>query len=191
MFNVSKSTYSSNRTLAFEGLPDPVVHGDADGVQLGGDLSGGYDFYLGEHWAVGPFVGLQYVHFDLNDFNEVGPVPTGLIIGDEMNSLRSRIGGKFDYRHAFQRVALDFQGRAAWQHEYLNDGHNLTGGFFGGGGPTFVVPTTIHGRNSALAGVGANVTVWNLLTFFANYDVQAGQSDYLVQSANGGLRIDF
>jgi hypothetical protein len=30
-----------------------------------------------------------------------------------------------------------------------------------------------------------------MLTFFADYDVQAGQSDYLVQSAKGGLRIDF
>jgi len=191
MFNVSKNTYDSNRTVALIGLPDPVVHGSTDGLQIGGDISGGYDFYIGDNFTIGPFVGLQYVHFDVNDFDEVGPVPTGLRVGDEMDSLRSRMGGKFDYHRMCHRVALDFQARAAWQHEYLDDGHNITGSFFGGGGPSFIVPTTIHGRNAALCGVGANVTVWNMLSFFADYDVQAGQSDYLVQSAKGGLRIDF
>ena len=192
LFNYNRNNYPTlSRSVAFDGLPDPVVLGHTNGDQWGGDVSGGYDFYVGDHFTIGPVAGIQYMHFDMDDFNETGPVATGLTVGEEFDSLRSRLGAKADYHSVFHHWALDFQARAAWQHEFLDDSAAITGGFFGGSGPTFVVPTTARGRDAALCGVGVNASVSNMLTLFVDYDVQIGQADYWVQSATGGLRFDF
>ncbi len=192
VFSYARNDYDSRRTINFVGLPDPVAHGSTSGDQYGGDISGGYDFTVCDKFTIGPFAGLQYLHLNVDDFNETGAGLTDLAIGQDLDSLRSRLGVKADLHARLRKnVAIALDAHAAWQHEFLDDSHNIDASFIGAGLPSFVVPTTVHGRDSALAGVGVNATLWDMLTFFADYNVQAGQSDYLVQSANGGLRISF
>ena len=99
---------------------------------------------------------------------------------------------RLNYHKVVKRgVALAVEARAAWQHEFLDDSRNITAQFIGFGLSPFSVRTTNPDRDSALLGVGVNATLWNRFTIFADYDAQAGQSNYVEQNAKGGLRVSF
>jgi len=53
------------------------------------------------------------------------------------------------------------------------------------------VTTPNPSRDSALVDVGLDAQLNNALTVFADYSVQAGQSNYFGQSVQGGVKIGF
>ena len=141
--------------------------------------------------SVGPLAGLEYVHLDVDGFNEFGAGAADLAVGDQdMDSLRSRLGVRMEYsKQLCKEVVFATEARAEWQHEFLNDSRGISGNFIGDGLAPFSVATTAPQRDAAVAGVGVDFTVHDRMTIFFDYDVQAGQESYLEQSVKGGLKF--
>jgi len=185
--------YNSNRNIIFPGFTNSALaetHGNQESV----NIDGGYDFHmLDNKLTFGPIAGLQYVHLDVNGFNEGGAGAADLAVGDQnVDSLRSRFGFRADYHTQIAKeVAFATEIRAAWQHEFLDDRRIISADFIGSGLVPFGVQTTEPQRDAALVGVGANFTVRDTMTLFFDYDVQAGQQSYLEQSVKGGIKLSF
>src|SRR5262249_13189096 len=156
------------------------------------------------HWTIGLLAGLQYVHTDVDAFNEhtgsnnsnfcpgCGPeFPGPSLAVDEQNldSLRSRLGGRLVY-HLWncEGWAFAVEGRAAWQHEFLDDSRTISASLIGADLPLFKISTRSPERDAALVGGGLNVTFQNRYTLFGDYDAQVGQSDFIAQSVKAGLK---
>ena len=186
------NTYDSTRNITFPGF-NSQAGGNTNGDQEDVDIDGGYDFHITDKLTVGPLAGLQYVHLNVDGFNETGPAVASLAVGSQdVNSLRSRIGLHADYHTQISKeVAFATEIRASWQHEFLDDSRAISGAFIGSGLAPFSVQTTTPQRDAALVGVGVNFTVRDRATLYFDYDVQAGQQSYLEQSVKGGLKLSF
>jgi len=203
----------------------------------GANLDGGYDWCLGgggeapapapqsygkdsknvappapgapavSHWTIGLLAGLQYVHVEVDGFNEHSgsnnsnfcpecgpefPGPSLAVDEQNLNSLRSRLGGRLTY-HVLncEGWAFAVEGRAAWQHEFLDDSRTISGTLIDSGLPSFGIRTPNPERDAALVGGGLNITFRNRYTVFGDYDAQVGQSDFLAQSVKFGAKISF
>ena len=192
VFGADANTYHSQRAIIFPGF-DQAASGKANGGQVQGDLDGGYDFHPMQNLTAGPIAGAQYVHLGVSGFDETGAPGADLSLGDEnADSFRSRLGFHVDYVTRIAKVAvLGVDVRAEWQHEFLDDSRGISAGFIGSGLNNFSVQTRLPERDAALVGLGLNLTLQDRLTLFVDYDVQAGQEDYLEQSIKGGLRFSF
>ena len=73
----------------------------------------------------------------------------------------------------------------------MDQGRGISSQFGGIGAGSFVVTTPNPSRDSALVDVGLDAQLNNALTVFADYSVQAGQSNYFGQSVQGGVKIGF
>jgi uncharacterized protein with beta-barrel porin domain len=159
------------------------------------------------NWTIGVLAGLQYVHVEVDGFNEhsgsnntnfcpeCGPEIPGpsLAVGEQnLDSLRSRLGGRLTY-HVLncEGWAFAVEGRAAWQHEFLDDSRTISGDLIGEALPSFNIRTRNPERDAALVGGGLNITFRNRYTVFGDYDAQVGQSDFLAQSVKFGGKISF
>jgi len=90
------SSYTQQRNVAIGGF-NGSAYSTPGGDQIVGDLDGGYDFHLG-HLTVGPTLGAQYVHLDVNGYTETGLPGANLTVSqNETDSLRSLLGGRLSY----------------------------------------------------------------------------------------------
>src|SRR5580658_3585139 len=84
---------------------------------------------------------------------------------------------------------------AFWYHECLDDTENVSNSLAGAPAlGSFSVTTNPEGRDFALAGAGINATPANWdgnVSFFANYDAQIGQSNFMSNTVDGGVRVSF
>jgi outer membrane autotransporter protein len=80
---------------------------------------------------------------------------------------------------------------ASWQHEFMDQSRGITSQFDGVGAGSFVVNTSNPSRDSALADLGLDAQIDKTWTVFADYTVQAGQSNYFGQSVQAGVKIGF
>ena len=191
LFTYSRNIYESNRTL---GLFDysKSANGRTAGNQYVFNLDGGYDQPVCKDLTVGPFVGVQYVHLDVNSFTENGANAANLAINDQaMDSLRSRLGVRMELRKeltAHWTAASEV--RLAWQHEFANNDRAIVARFSDSGLGSFAVRTNDPQRDAALIGLGLNATYRDTLTTFVDYDVQA-DPHYTEQIVKGGFKWSF
>ena len=195
----SRNDYDTSRAVII-----PTVGGIVPGIarfaganthgnQFDLNVDGGYDFNVCPNVTAGPIAGLQYVHLGVDDFSELGAGAADLAVSNaDVNSLRSRLGGRIEYRKQIAKeVAFAAETRAEWQHEFLNDSRAISADFIGSGLGGFAVQTTAPQRDAAVLGAGLNVTVRNRMTIFTDYDVQVGQSSWFEQSIRAGLKFSF
>ena len=87
------NSYTLDRNISI-GAFSGTAHSAPTGDQIVGNLDGGYDFHH-NGWTFGPTAGLQYVHLDVNGFDETGATDANLTTTrDEADSLRSRLGAR-------------------------------------------------------------------------------------------------
>ncbi|PYK90874.1 MAG: hypothetical protein DME35_04290, partial [Verrucomicrobia bacterium] len=209
LFNYTHSWYDATRNIH---VPLDFVFKDTQvsspqSNTYGADIDGGYDWCVNPHFTIGLLAGLQYVHLNVDSFSEKEgenntafcpggcaeiPGPSLAVDEQDLNSLRSRLGARATY-HIWncEGWAFAVEGRAAWQHEFLNDSRTISASLIGEGLPSFDVRTTAPHRDSALVGGGLNVTYRNRYTVFGDYDAQVGQDDFIAQSVKAGLKISF
>jgi len=193
----SANNYDSHRVvLPFLNCPpmeDRIARGHTSGNHFAVNIDGGYDFHTTKHLTLSPTLGLQYVNLDLDGFNETEAGAANLAVHSQnADSLRSRLGGRLEFRKAVNRcIVLALETRAAWQHEFLDDSRSITSEFIGAGLGPFSVQTTNPERDAALLGTGFNTTFHGFLTLFLDYDAQVGQANYLEQAGRGGVRVNF
>jgi outer membrane autotransporter protein len=188
----TRNHYSSQRDIAIPGFPG-AASGSTNGNQYTANLDGGYDWHVTSHITAGPLAGVQYVHLDVNGFNDSGAGAADLGIGSQvMNSLQSRVGGRVDF-HLATTASSSFAAElyAAWQHEYLDGSRAIGAGFEGAGLAPFSVQTSSPLRDAAVAGASLNFTFHNRLTLYADCELQLWQASYFEQTINAGARISF
>jgi T5SS/PEP-CTERM-associated repeat protein/autotransporter-associated beta strand protein len=184
------SEYDQDRNVNIGAL-NGTAHSSPTGDQIVGNLDGGYDFHRGA-WTFGPTLGVQYVHLDVDGYDETGLSAGDLSVNDnQSDSLRSRLGGRVSY--AFQGLGVTFVPHldASWQHEFLDQSRGITSQFDGLGAGSFSVQTQNPSRDSALADLGLDAQINKTWTVFADYTVQAGQENYFGQSVQAGVKIGF
>ena len=188
----TRNDYKSERNILFPGVAT-TANGSTNGNQATANLDGGYDWNLTSRLTLGPDLGLQYVHLDVDSFTESGAGPANLAVNSQsLDSLQSRVGARADY-HLLTLATSSFSAEvhAAWQHEYLNDSRGIGAGFAGSGLAPFSVQTAAPLRDAAVVGAGLNFTFHNRLTLFTDYELQFWRASYFEQSINGGARISF
>ena len=188
----TRNDYKSERNILFPGAA-ATANGSTNGNQATANLDGGYDWNLTDRLTLGPVLGVQYVHLDVDGFNEIGASGADLAVNSQsMDSLQSRVGVRADY-HLLTLATSSFAAEihAAWQHEYLNDSRGIGANFIGDGLAPFSVQTAPPLRDAAVVGLGLNFTFHNRLTLFAEYELELWRASYFEQTVNGGARISF
>jgi outer membrane autotransporter protein len=101
------------------------------------------------------------------------------------------LGGTASYRAEVGSVVLRPYVSAFWQHEFLDNGANITSNFQGLPGSSFTTKTSAGDSDNALLGVGLNAELNKTVTLFVDYGAEAGGSTFFGQSASGGVKIGF
>lgn len=182
--------YNQHRNVSI-GAFNGTANSSPGGNQIVGDLDGGYDFHH-RGWTYGPTLGVQYVHLNVDGYNETGLPGANLDVDrDQADSLRSNLGGRVSY--AIQNGGMIFtpHASASWQHEFLDQSRGITSQFDGVGAGSFLVNTANPSRDSALVDVGFDAQINRTCTVFTDYMVQAGQDNYFGQSIQAGMKISF
>ncbi|HUB66190.1 MAG TPA: autotransporter domain-containing protein [Candidatus Methylacidiphilales bacterium] len=185
------SSYSQERNT----LSGATATASPTGDEALATLAGGYDFKVAG-WIISPEVGLQYTHLTKDSFSENGAGAFDLNVGSQnVDSLRTKLGFNIIRPFEVMGVKCTPQIHAFWYHECLDDTQNVSNSLSGAPAiGSFVVTTNEEGRDFALAGAGFDATPANWdgnVSFFANYDAQVGQSDFLSNTVDGGVRVDF
>ncbi len=183
----SFNAYTEQRNIAFLGQS---ASGGADGNEGSVDLDGGYDFHSGA-WTYGPVAGLQYTHLEVNGYNENDSAASLAVNEDQSDSLRSRLGGEVRFDCHGCGVTFSPHLTATWQHEFLDQSRGITSQFTQFSGGSFTVRTEGASQDSALVDAGLDAQIDETFTVFADYLVEAGQSDYFGQSVQAGVKINF
>jgi fibronectin-binding autotransporter adhesin len=184
------SDYTQHRNIDLPGIGG-TARSNPDGDQIVGNLDGGYDFHSGA-WTFGPTAGIQYVHLEVNGYDESGLTAGNLSVNDnQADSLRSRLGGRINYVLQHDGIVFTPHFAASWQHEFLDQSRGVTSQFDGLGAGSFVVTTQNPSRDSALLDTGLDAELNKTVTVFTDYTVQAGQANYFGQSIQAGVKIGF
>lgn len=187
LLTYTNNKYKSSRAIVFPGFSSSAL-GETKGHQIGLDLDGGQDFSINDKLTAGPLAGLQYVHLNVNGFNEHGSVGGDLAVNDQsMTSLQARLGGHLTFRGTSFSADL----HAAFQHEFENNSRDITATFIGSGLAPFSVKTTEPKGNAIVLGAGINFNATAATSLFLSYDLQAGQSYYHAQDIKGGVKMTF
>jgi uncharacterized protein YhjY with autotransporter beta-barrel domain len=191
LFTFGYNTYSDNRNINFGGT-SASAKSSPDGQQYVGNLDFGYDFHPDRHWVVGPTLGVEYTHLDVNSFTETGAGAADLAVSSQSaDSLRARVGGHVVYQAHTGSVLFQPNLTLAYQHEFLNDPFGLTSQFDIPGTSPFTIQGTNPGRDTALIGLGLTTTLDNSLSLSLNYLAEVGGQDYFIQSVEGALKATF
>jgi uncharacterized protein with beta-barrel porin domain len=186
------NTYSSQRNIVFPGFFD-TANADTSGGQYTANLDGHYTARINDRLTAGPALGLQYIHLNIDGFNESGAGAADLAINRQgLDSLQSRLGGQVDFQLLTRpNTSLTAAFHAAWQHEYLDNSRPIGAQFQGTGLAPFCVRTDTPLRDAAVLGAGLNITFHQSFTLFADYEASIWSSGYIEQTVNAGGAISF
>ncbi len=150
---------------------------------------------LGHNWQLGNFnLGLvatgQYTYLGLSSFTEEGAESLNLRLEDQhTHSLRTLLGGQIAYIwQVSPKIVVIPQANLYWQHEFLQDSHNIRAALDGGNGATFDYASNATNRRDSLYG-GGGVAVrfgerWSVST---NYQASINNHNFLTHMVSAGL----
>jgi len=156
---------------------------------------GGYDFKV-DGWILSPELGFLYTHLSKDAYTESGSSLYDLGVGQQdVDSLRTKLGFTVAHPFTWESVKFTPQVNAAWYYECLDDKKTVSSSLPGASGfGSFEVTTNPQGSDFALVGGGLSATPsdWHEnVSFFVNYDAQVGQTNFVAQTVDGGVRVDF
>ena len=195
VYGVAAGGYSSydidRKTLA-----GAIAHAHPGSSNAISDFTGGYDLALTRTLTFTPELGLTYTHLGVDGYSEAGAGAFNLIVGQQdIDSLRTHLGGRLATTFQWNGVTFMPEIRAAWYHEFLDDSRGVSTSL--PGAPTlgsFAVQTNDTERDFALVGIGLNTAFTGAglpMAAFINYDVQAGQDNFIAHNIDAGFRVSF
>lgn len=168
-----------------------VANGQHNGWQSNAYLERGWilDYEL---WQLRPRGALSYTYLRQNGYTETGAGTLNLTVdGVDAHSLRTILGSEATrYLTEVGNGNLGIDLRALWLHEML-DTSRVTSQRFGSlGSGTFTTFGNGFGRDWAVLGIGPTWNPTDLLTLYANYDVQFNERQ-VFHTASGGVVLVF
>lgn len=187
--NVGFNSFKFNRRISV--ITDDTIRSSIDGTQASFYAERGMTLNL-SHFAIQPFVAVQYAYQSQDSFRESGMSGFNLL-GDSMdtNSLRTMLGSRFVKECYGNSGMLQMHLQAYWMHEYLDDVAEFNGRFSGiPSGSSFQVTGNGIGTDWAVAGLGAqwSPTRHGRLNLFGSYDAQFN-SDTTLHAGNFGVKV--
>lgn len=166
-----------------------MAKGNVAGGEFDSLLGTGYEFKAGK-LVFGPATSLQYTYLHLGGTTETGAGPLNQTIGSQnASSLLYTLGGQASYTFDItQSVKLQPFASLAWQHEFLQNGYNLSSSILG---QSYNYQTTIAGRDQYIAGIGGNLVLSKSLSAYAICNLINGDQKIFSQAVSGGINFKF
>ena len=196
-FGYNHQDYFRNRpAAAFDSAGTELANGHArgnyNGDQYSVGLLSGYDYPL-EGFTIGPRGGLNYVYYDVENYNETNA--SGLALrysGLNQSSLQTALGAV-----ALMPISTSFgvvqpQLGVSWVHEFLNDSRNIQAEFRDTTDPAatqFTFQREQPARNWAVIDVGVSVVLPNQVQPFVNFTTMQGNENFVTYGGVLGVRM--
>ena len=166
-----------------------MANGNVAGGEFDSMLGTGYEFKAGK-LTFGPATSLQYTYLQLGGTTETGAGPLNQTIGSQnASSLLYTLGGQASYTiDLTQSVKLQPFASLAWQHEFLQNGYNLTSSILG---QSYNYQTTNPGRDQYIAGIGGNLVLSKSISAYAVCNLINGDQRIFSQAISGGINWKF
>lgn len=166
-----------------------MANGNVAGGEFDSMLGTGYEFKAGK-LTFGPATSLQYTYLQLGGTTETGAGPLNQTIGSQnASSMLYTLGGQASYTlDLTQSVKLQPFVSFAWQHEFLQNGYNLTSSILG---QSYNYQTTNPGRDQYIAGIGGNLVLNKSISAYAICNLINGDQRIFSQAISGGINWKF
>lgn len=166
-----------------------MANGNVAGGEFDSLLGTGYEFKAGK-LVFGPATSLQYTYLHLGGTTETGAGPLNQTIGAQnASSLLYTLGGQASYTFDLtQTMKLQPFLSLAWQHEFLQNGYNLSSSILG---QSYNYQTTNAGRDQYIAGIGGNLVLTKSLSAYAMCNLLNGDQKVFSQAISGGINLKF
>ncbi|MEY2905635.1 MAG: hypothetical protein RLZZ408_106 [Verrucomicrobiota bacterium] len=166
-----------------------MANGNVAGGEFDSMLGTGYEFKAGK-LTFGPATSLQYTYLQLGGTTETGAGPLNQTIGSQnASSMLYTLGGQASYTiDLTQSVKLQPFVSFAWQHEFLQNGYNLTSSILG---QSYNYQTTNPGRDQYIAGIGGNLVLSKSISAYAICNLINGDQRIFSQAISGGINWKF
>lgn len=166
-----------------------TANGNVSGGEFDSMLGTGYEFKAGK-LTFGPATSLQYTYLQLGGTQETGAGILNQNIGSQnASSLLYTLGGQASYTFDItQSVKLQPFASLAWQHEFLQNGYNLTSSILG---QSYNYQTTNPGRDQYIAGIGGNLVLNKSISAYAICNLINGDQGIFSQAISGGINWKF
>lgn len=166
-----------------------MANGNVAGGEFDSMLGTGYEFKAGK-LTFGPATSLQYTYLQLGGTTETGAGPLNQTIGSQnASSMLYTLGGQASYNiDLTQSVKLQPFVSFAWQHEFLQNGYNLTSSILG---QSYNYQTTNPGRDQYIAGIGGNLVLSKSISAYAICNLINGDQRIFSQAISGGINWKF
>jgi uncharacterized protein with beta-barrel porin domain len=166
-----------------------MANGNVAGGEFDSMLGTGYEFKAGK-LTFGPATSLQYTYLQLGGTTETGAGPLNQTIGSQnASSMLYTLGGQASYTiDLTQSVKLQPFASFAWQHEFLQNGYNLTSSILG---QSYNYQTTNPGRDQYIAGIGGNLVLSKSISAYAICNLINGDQRIFSQAISGGINWKF
>jgi len=166
-----------------------MANGNVAGGEFDSMLGTGYEFKAGK-LTFGPATSLQYTYLQLGGTQETGAGILNQNIGSQnASSMLYTLGGQASYTiDLTQSVKLQPFASLAWQHEFLQNGYNLTSSILG---QSYNYQTTNPGRDQYIAGIGGNLVLSKSISAYAVCNLINGDQKIFSQAISGGINWKF
>ena len=181
-----KSTFNTNTTSGIE----EHANSDYSGNDYSVSLSAGYNYQI-DAFSVSPFLRYDYIHNDVDGFQETGNASSLSFIDEQhIDSMRSSIGAEVNYVVNTPYAILIPMMRAEWQHEFMNDSRLLTS-YQNNGGSKTQLKTDSPDRDFMNLGFGLSAGFQHGISGFFYYETMLANNLTSSHAFNGGIRMEF
>ena len=167
----------------------PKASAETDGRTYGLSVAGGYTAQVGR-FAVGPRLGLRYLHAEVDGYGETGAGPLSLRTERQSaRSLASSVGAEASTSFEIGRTVLEPSLALAWEHEFADDPRTVTV-ILPGGASNSVNPSGI-GRDALVIGAGLSANIGQAVTAALGYRAELSGADGHSHAFTARLRMRF
>jgi outer membrane autotransporter protein len=129
---------------------------DYEGDTWGGRIGAGYSAEVSPTVSVTPQIRLDWASSDIDGYTETGDASLALRVGEQSyDHVRSSLGAQFDMATAMGNASARPFVRAFWNHDFKDDGEDVTAAFVGGGS-SFITQGQDFDSDNFTLGLGVN-----------------------------------
>jgi len=167
-----------------------MAYGSTEGGELNALITAGYNWTQGPV-KFGPFAEFQYTYVSYDGYQEHGSLTPLDILGNNSDSLRTRLGGKVSTTMKVGGFRVSPELRVSWQHEFGDTTRPTDSQLASGAGDVFRVEGPYVGRDSIIVNAVIAVALSERWSTYLGYDGQLARRSYQSNTVSGGVLWKF